>query len=178
MFHRFPCIVLGLLSITACATSNTVRVRVDDDNPETREVQKMDCSSYDTRGESLRVGLDFGLLFGLVSTGPYVEKAKLTGMNWDKSVHHMVAQYKELCSRFNSGGISQAAYDQRVAEIDQLWAEAQGIRQNAQEVIRGNGQESFNELDRSSRDTPSSLEDNRQHVVDAIDALVIKLGAR
>jgi hypothetical protein len=99
-------------------------------------------------------------------------------MNWDKSVHHMVAQYKELCSRFNSGGISQAAYDQRVAEIDQLWAEAQGIRQNALEVIRGHGQESFNELDRSSGDTPASLDESRQRVVGAIDALVLKLGAR
>jgi hypothetical protein len=178
MFHRFSCFALGLLSLAACATSNTVHVRVDDDSSETREVQKMDCSSYDTRGESLRVGLDFGLLFGLVSAGPSVQTAKVTGMNWDKSVHHMVAQYKELCSRFNSGGISQAAYDQRVAEIDQLWAEAQGIRQNALEVIRGHGQESFNELDRSSGDTPASLDESRQRVVGAIDALVLKLGAR
>jgi hypothetical protein len=176
MFNRFLCITLGLLSINACA-ANTVAVRVDDNSPETREVQKLDCSVYDTRGEAMRVGLDFGLLFGLVSVGPSVGQVKVTGMNWDKSVHHMVAQYKELCSRFNSGGISQATYDVRVAEIDQLWAEAQGIRQSAQELIRGHGQESFNELDRSSGDA-SSIDESRQRIVGAIDALVVKLGAQ
>jgi hypothetical protein len=143
-----------------------------------REVQKMDCSVYDTRGEAMRAGLDFGLLFGVVRGGPYVEKAKVTGMNWDRSVHHMVAQYKELCSRFNSGGISQTAYSQRVAEIDQLWAEAQGIRQNAEEAIRGHGQSSFNELDQSTADSPSTSEESRQSIAVAIDALVSKLGAR
>jgi len=126
MFHRSSCFALGLILITACA-SNTVLVRADDSSSEMREVQKMDCSVYDTRGEAMRAGLDFGLLFGVVRGGPYVEKAKVTGMNWDRSVHHMVAQYKELCSRFNSGGISQTAYSQRVAEIDQLWAEATAL---------------------------------------------------
>lgn len=177
MFNRFLRIVLGLLSVSACA-SNTVAVRVDDSSSEMREVQKLDCSVYDTRGEAMRVGLDFGLLFGLVSVGPSVGQAKVTGMNWDKSVHHMVAQYKELCSRFNSGGISQTSYDVRVAEIDQLWAEAQGIRQSAQEIIRGHGKESFNELDQSPADSSSSLDENRQRIVGAIDALVVKLGAQ
>jgi hypothetical protein len=178
MFHRFPCFALGLLSLAACATSNTVNVRVDDDSSETREVQKMDCSSYDTRGESLRVGLDFGLLFGLVSTGPSVQTAKVTGMNWDKSVHHMVAQYKELCSRFNSGGISQSAYSQRVAEVDQFWAEAQGIRQNAEDAIRGRGQASFGELDRAAPDNASSSDESSQSIAVSIDILVSKLSAR
>jgi hypothetical protein len=177
MFHRFYCCAFALLSISACG-SNTVMVRADDTGTEMREVQKMDCGVYDIRGESMRAGLDFGLLFGVVRGGPYVEKAKIAGINWDKSVHQMVAQYKELCSRFNSGGISQAAYGQRVAEIDQFWAEAQGIRQNAEEVIRGHGQSSFNELDRSSADGASSGEESRQSIAVAIDALVIKLGAR
>ena len=177
MFHRFPCLALGVLVMTACA-SNTMLVRVDDESPATREVQKLDCGVYDSRGEAMRVGVDFGVLFQVVRGGPYVEKAKMATMNWDKSVHHMVAQYKELCSRYNSSGISQAAYDQRVAEIDQFWAEAQGIRQSAEEIIRGHGQASFNELERSTADPASSAEEGRQNIAVAIDALVIKLGAR
>jgi hypothetical protein len=177
MFHRFPCLALGVLMATACASS-TIVVRVDDESPATREVQKMDCGAYDSRGEAMRVGVDFGVLFQIVRGGPYVEKAKIASMNWDKSVHHMVAQYKELCSRFNSGGISQAAYDQRVAEIDQFWAEAQGIRQSANDIIRGHGEASFGELDRSTPDTASSADDSRQNIAVAIDALVVKLGAR
>ena len=90
----------------------------------------------------------------------------------------MFAQYKELCSGFNSGGVSQTAYNQRVAEIDQFWAEAQGIRQNVQDAIRGHGQSSFNELDQSTADSASGSEDSRQSIAVAIDALVSKLGAR
>ena len=177
MFHRFPHLALGVLVMTACASSPML-VRVDDDGPAMREVQKLDCGVYDSRGEAMRVGVDFGLLFQIVRGGPYVEKAQIASMNWDKSVHHMVAQYKELCTRYNSGGISQAAYDQRVAEIDQFWAEAQGIRQNANDAIRGHGQASFGELDRATADAPSSAEESGQNIAVAIDALVSKLGAR
>ena len=177
MFHRFSHFVLGVVVMSACA-SNTMLVRVDDEGPATREVQKQDCGVYDSRGEAMRVGVDFGLLFQVVRGGPYVEKAQIASMNWDKSVHHMVAQYKELCTRYNGGGISQAAYDVRVAEIDQFWAEAQGIRQNANDAIRGHGQASFNELERSTADTTSSADEGRQNIAVAIDALVVKLGAR
>ena len=177
MLHRLSCVALGLLSLSACA-SNTVVVRLDDNSPETREVQKMDCGVYDTRGEALRVGVDFGVLFGIVRGGPYVEKARVTGMNWDRGVHQMVAQYKELCSRFNSGSISQSAYSQRVAEVDQFWAEAQGIRQNAEDAIRGRGQASFGELDRAAPDNASSSDESSQSIAVSIDILVSKLSAR
>jgi hypothetical protein len=176
MIHRLSYWLLGVLALTACAS--TVRVRVNDDGPEMREVQKMDCGAYDARGDAMLTGLDFGVLFGIVRGAPYAERARIASMNWDRSVHHMVGQYKELCSRFNSGGISQAAYDTRVAEIDQLWAEAQGIRQSAEEIIRGHGQASFGELERSTADTASSGEEGRQSIASAIDALVSKLGAR
>ena len=177
MFQRMSYLVFALLSLVGCA-SNTIVVRVDDNGPETREVQKMDCRVYDTRGEGMRSGIDFGILFGLVHGGPPAEQAKLSGAKWDRGVNQMVGQYKELCSRFNSGGISQSAYNQRLAEIDQLWAEAQGIRQSADEVIRTHGRESFAELDRSTPDSPAAATDQRQSIVVAIDALVIKLGGQ
>jgi hypothetical protein len=177
MFQRTSLFLFGLLSLAGCA-SNTVVVRVDDNSPETREVQKMDCRVYDTRGEAMRTGIDFGVLFGLVRGGPYVEQAKISGVKWDRSVNQMIAQYKEVCSRFNSGVVSQAAYNVRVAEIDQLWAEAQGIRQSADEAIRSHGRESFGELERSTQDNPGAGNDQRQSIVVAIDALVIKLGGQ
>ncbi len=176
MIHRFPYLVLGVLAITACAS--TIRVRVSDEGSEMREVQKMDCGAYDARGDAMLTGLDFGVLFGIVRGAEYAQRARTASLNWDRSVHLMVGQYKELCSRYNSGAVSLAAYDTRMAEIDQLWAEAQGIRQSAEEIIRGHGQASFNELDRSTAATASSGEEGRQSIAGAIDALVIKLGAR
>ncbi len=176
MLQRGSYLACLILSVTGCASSNTIVVRVDDDSAETREVQKMDCRVYDTQGESMRVGIDFGLLFGLVHGGPYVEQAKVSGVKWDKSVNHMVAQYKEVCSRFNSGGLSQSAYSQRIAEIDQLWAEAQGIRQSADEAVRSHGKESFNELEQSTGD--GGVVEQQHRIAGAIDALASRLGAQ
>ncbi len=177
MLQYGTCFVFVLLSLAGCA-SNTVVVRVDDNGPETREVQKLDCSVYDTRGDVMRTGIDFGILFGVSQGGPYVEIAKSAGVKWDRGVNLMVNQYKEVCSRFNSGGISQSAYNTRVAELDQLWAEAQGIRQSADETIRSHGQGSFNELDRATPDNPGAPNEQRQRIVVAIDALMVRLGAQ
>ena len=122
-------------------------VRVDDHSAETREVQRVDCRVYDQRTESLRVGLDFSLLFGVAKAGPYLERTRKLSMDWDKSVHQMVAQYKELCSRFNAGAISLTAYEQRLSEIDQLWAEARGVRRSVEDITQTRAGQAFNELD-------------------------------
>ena len=172
MFFRHSILVAVMLA--GCAS--TVMVRVDDDKPEMREVAKQDCSAYEQRGEELRGGLDFGALLGMVRGGPYVEQARTASANWDRGIHAMVAQYKELCSRFNSGAISLAAYDRRVAEIDQFWAEAQGIRQSADDAIRGRGQKAWGELDRTPADA-SSYDDGKR-IAASVDALVAKLGVR
>jgi hypothetical protein len=177
MFNRRSVLASSALFLLACSPA-TVNLRVDDVGTETREVQKQDCSTYDTRGEALRAGIDFGVLFGAARGGVYVEKSKIAGVNWDKSVRYMVLQYKELCGRYNSAGLSLAAYNTRLAEIDQLWAEAQGIRQSIDETIRGHGQASFAELDRETPGKSAPSDDDRQRIAGAIDALVAKLGAQ
>jgi hypothetical protein len=176
MFSSRYCLLVLFASL-ACSSA-TVNLRVDDNGPATREVQKIDCSAYDTRADSLRAGIDFGLLFGVVRGGPYVEKSRTTGVNWDKSVHQIVVQYKEVCSRYNSGAVSLASYDVRLAEIDQLWAEAQGIRQGIDTAIRARARESFDELERSTADSPKSSDEDGQRIASAIDDLVAKLGAQ
>jgi hypothetical protein len=176
MFNR-SVLLSSAMFLLACGPS-MVNLRVDDVGTETREVQKQDCSTYDTRAESIRSGIDFGLLFGAARGGVYVEKSRIAGVNWDKSVKYMVLQYKEICGRYNSGGISIASYNTRLAEIDQLWAEAQGIRQSIDETIRGHGQASFDELERSTPGQSGPSDDDRQRIAGAIDALVAKMGAR
>lgn len=175
MIHRVSrlatigCLSFGVTMIAACAS--TVMVRVDDNSPETREVQKMDCSVYDNNGQALRSGADFGAYFGPSRGGPYVA-------SWERSVLTLVGQYKELCARHNSGAISLAAYNTRLAEIDQLWAEAQGIRQSVDETIRGHGRDSFNELEGATSRSGAISNDDAERVAAAIDALAGKLGGR
>jgi len=177
MFNQRFGFVLSSISLLACGCS-TVTLRVDDVGSETREVQKLDCSSYDTRGDSLRSGIDFGQLFGAARGSSYVEQSRVAAGNWDRSIRYMVVQYRDLCERYNSAGVSLAAYNTRLAEIDQLWAEAEGIRKSIVETIRGHGQESFDELERSTVEKPAASDDGRQRIAGAIDALLAKMGAR
>lgn len=177
--NRFPGTILVLLS--ACASSSTVRVPVDDAGSAYREVQRMDCDTYDAREKSLTVGLSFGVLWGAANVGPYVKRAEATGMRWDRGVHIIIARYKELCSRFNTGAISQQSYDARIAEIDQLYNEAAGIRQAADALIRGHAGSAFGELDRESAAAAPSNDDRVQQadgVAAAVDAMVSKLGVQ
>jgi hypothetical protein len=141
-------------------------------------VQKLDCGVYDERGKSLTVGLNFSLLWGGATGGPSVQRAQTAGVKWDKSVQFIIAQYKELCGRYNSGGISQASYDRRLGEIDQLYAEAAGIRQSADDIIRRHSQGAFSALDRQ---TAGEAETGGQgaeaeQVASAVDALTAKVG--
>jgi hypothetical protein len=166
---------LTLASLAGCAAS-TVRVPIADGASETREMQKIDCSVYDERTKSLTLGLSFSALFGTVSAGPYVTTAETTGVKWDKSAQMIVAQYKELCARYNSGAVSQPSYDNRLGEIDQLYAEAQGIRASADSVIRGHSKEAFNDLDANT--SPPDRIGEAQAVVSSVDALYAKLGGQ
>ena len=163
---------LGSGLVGSCGSS-TVRVPIADGSDQYREVQKIDCSVYDTRRKELTVGLNFSLLFGAASAGPQVTSATETGVKWDKSVQAIVAQYKELCARFNAGAISQPSYDARLGEIDQLWSEAQGIRQSADTVIRGHSDKAFGELD---KETGGGANADAQQVVASVDNLYSKVG--
>jgi hypothetical protein len=165
----------------ACASSSTVQVPVDDARMSFQEMQKLDCSVYDEKGHSLTVGLNFSLLWGAAASGPFVERGSTTGVKWDKSVQFIIAQYKELCGRFNAGALTQAAYNARLAEIDQLYAEALGIRQNADEVIRRHSQQAFSELDKQAGEAaaqPAASTGDADNVVAAVDRLVSQLGVQ
>jgi hypothetical protein len=159
----------GWLSAAGCASS-TVRVPVADGSQEYREVQPLDCRVYDERRKSLTIGLNFSVLFGAAAAGPQATIAESTGVKWDRTVQVIVAQYKELCTRYNAGAVSQASYDVRLGEIDQLYAEAQGIRESADAAIRRHSREAFAALDGETGGGPDRQSD-AERVVSGVDAL-------
>ena len=166
--------LFGLLLPLAGCASGTVRVPLTDGSSEFKEVQKLDCRVYDEKTKSLTVGLSFSVLFGAAAMGPQVTSAEVTGVKWDKSVQYIVAQYKEVCSRYNAGAVSQASYDNRITEIDQLYMEAIGVRQNAEAVLRGHSREAFGDLDKETGGGDQAAA--AQQVVSAVDALYAKTG--
>ena len=172
-------LTLAMLSLAAAScASSTVRVPIADGASETREVQKLDCRVYDERTKSLTVGLSFSALFGAAAAGPYVTTAESTGVKWEKAAQMVVAQYKELCARYNSGAVSQPSYDARVGEIDQLYAEAQGIRASADSVIRGHSKEAFADLDKNTDNAGGDQIAQAQQVVSSVDTFYAKVGGQ
>jgi hypothetical protein len=164
---------------SACASSSTVQVPVDDARSSYLTMSRLDCSVYDEKGRSLTVGVNFSLLWGAAASGPFVQRGEVTGVKWDKSVQFIVAQYKEVCGRFNAGALTQAAYNTRLAEIDQLYAEAAGIRQNADDVIRRHSQQAFSELDKQAGEAaaqPVASNGDADNVVASVDRLMSQLG--
>jgi hypothetical protein len=167
----------GLLVGAAGCAATTVRVPIADGASETRETQKLDCGVYDERTKSLTVGLSFSALFGAAAAGPYVTSAETAGVKWEKAAQMVVAQYKEVCSRYNAGAISQPSYDSRISEIDALYAEAQGIRASADSVIRGHSKEAFADLDKNTSEGGDQIAQAQQVVV-SIDVFYAKVGGQ
>jgi hypothetical protein len=164
--------------VTGGCAATTVRVPIADGSSETRETQKLDCGVYDERSKSLTVGLSFSVLFGAAAAGPYVTSAESAGVKWGKAAQMIVAQYKEVCARYNAGAISQPSYDNRISEIDQLYAEAQGIRASADAVIRGHSKEAFADLDKNTDAPAGDQVAEAQQVVVSVEAFYVKVGGQ
>jgi hypothetical protein len=179
--HRNSFAVLAALCSSlggAGCAATTVRVPIADGSNETRETQKLDCGVYDERTKSLTVGLSFSLLFGAAAAGPYVTSAESAGVKWEKAAQMVVAQYKEVCSRYNAGAISQPSYDGRISEIDQLYAEAQGIRASVDAVIRGHSKEAFADLDKNTDGPAADQVAQAQQVVSSVEVFYVKVGGQ
>ena len=92
-----------------------IRVFVDKDHIKSIVVNKQDCTIM--RGETNTYGFGFkvgGLHFGM---GPEIFYRHSTGINWTWGTQLMVAEYQELCTRFNTGRLSQEEYSEEVYEI-------------------------------------------------------------
>jgi hypothetical protein len=144
-----------LLVVTALGTiplgcSTTLHVPVTDAATEYRDVQPYDCRVYDERKKSLTLGINFVALFGAVSAGPAVQQAETTGIHWNDTVQGIIVRYKELCQRFNAGGMSIEAYQRQLKDVDELEQRAEAVKESANEAIRQRAGTAFADLDRDT----------------------------
>ena len=92
-----------------------IRIFVNKDHTSSIVVNKQDCTIM--RGETDTYGFGFkfgGLHFGM---GPEVYYRNSSGVNWTWGTQLMVAEYQELCTRFNTGRLSQEEYSEEVYAI-------------------------------------------------------------
>jgi hypothetical protein len=95
--------------------SGMIRIFVDKNHMESIVVGKQDCSimrnETDTYGFGFKIG---GLLYGM---GPEIYYGHSSGINWNWGTQLMVAEFQELCTRFNTGRLSQEEYSEEVYGI-------------------------------------------------------------
>tara|TARA_B100000686_G_C16556727_1_gene845578 strand:+ start:278 stop:850 length:573 start_codon:yes stop_codon:yes gene_type:complete len=92
-----------------------IRIFVDKNHINSIVVGKQDCSimrvKTNTYGFGFKIG---GLLYGL---GPEVYYGHSSGINWNWGAQLMVAEFQELCTRFNTGRLSHEEYSEEVYGI-------------------------------------------------------------
>lgn len=97
-----PIIFIFLLSLASCPNSATA-------------VEQQDCGVMDREEFLLAFGWKAGGFgFGI---GPEVSFGSSSGIRWSGSVQYMVAEYQELCARYNTGRISKDIYDKEIKNI-------------------------------------------------------------
>ena len=79
--------------------------------------EKQDCEVMKYESGSITLGFKAGG-FGF-GVGPEISFGKSSGIIWRDNLQYMVAEYQELCSRYNTGRISQADYDKEIQLIIQ-----------------------------------------------------------
>lgn len=74
-----------------------------------------DCRVMEKKDDGISLGFTFGG-FGF-GVGPEIGFHNKSGIDWHDNIQYMIAEYQELCSRFNTGRISEAQYQ---TEIDNI----------------------------------------------------------
>ena len=109
-------------------------------------VEKQDCEVMDKKEFAIALGWKFGGWgFGV---GPEIAFKDSQGVDWSGSVQYMVAEYQELCSRYNTGRISQAQYDR---EIQNIIERSRRYEMEIVEYFRKKKAVIFNQMERAVR---------------------------
>ena len=109
-------------------------------------VEQQDCEVMNKKDFGLMLGWKFGGLgWGM---GPEIGYKSVNGVDWKGSVQYMVAEYQELCSRYNTGRISQAQYDR---EIQNIIERSRRYEMEIAEYFRKKKEVIFNQMERAVR---------------------------
>jgi len=105
--------------------------------------ENQDCQIMDYESGSITLGMKAGGLFWGV--GPEVTFGSQSGVVWRDNLQYMVAEYQELCSRYNTGRISQSNYDK---EIQLIIQRSRNFTFKMNEMFRVKKETLFNEMEK------------------------------
>ena len=105
--------------------------------------EKQDCEVMKYESGSITLGFKAGGLFWGI--GPEVTFGSQSGVVWRDNLQYMVAEYQELCSRYNTGRISQSEYDK---EIQLIIQRSRDFTFKMNEMFRVKKETLFNEMEK------------------------------
>jgi hypothetical protein len=76
--------------------------------------------------------------------GPEISFGSTSGVVWKENLQYMVAEYQELCSRYNTGRMSKLDYDK---EIQLIIQRSRDFTFKMNEVFRRKKQSMFQEME-------------------------------
>jgi hypothetical protein len=104
--------------------------------------EKQDCDIMKYESGSITLGFKAGG-FGW-GFGPEVSFGSESGVVWRDNLQYMVAEYQELCSRFNTGRVSKIDYDK---EIQLIIQRSRNFTFKMNEAFRRKKQSMFDEME-------------------------------
>jgi len=147
-----------------------VKIYLDETRTQYVMAEELDCKVYEGK-RGITIGFKAATCF--FSFGPEFNLGGNRSIAWDSAVQQIIARYKELCTRFNSGSISMKEYEDRLEKIDNISKEALLLQEQMNDKVKKQSKEAFNELEDEvgGGQTVDNIEVGR-----AIDSLTIKVG--
>jgi len=103
--------------------------------------EKQDCDIMKKKDDTIKFGFKAGgLIWGV---GPEISFRNSFGTDWQGNVQYMIAEYQELCVRYNTGRISKEQYG---IEIQNIIERSRRYEQEMAEHFRKKKEVMFDEL--------------------------------
>jgi hypothetical protein len=144
-----------------------IKIYVDETRTEYVEADKLDCRTYEGK-RGLTIGFKAG--FYTFNFGPQLTLGGDESIKWDKSVHGLIAQYKELCTRFNAGAVTLKEYKERIEKLDSLATEMLEFQDKLMQRVKSESRDAFRELEMETRGSSELSPDEVIRQLNSIDS--------
>jgi hypothetical protein len=158
------CIVVMFFDVTTAKAE--FKVYLDESRTDYVMVERQDCSVYKAK-DGIKLGFKAGNI--LFSVGPEITFGSESGIDWSGLTQKLIAQYMELCTRFNTGSIVKSEYDKRLKKIDSLEVEATKLYQKIITDAVKRTDQLFDELDEATSEKILTYKDSYDNINRMID---------
>ena len=102
---------------------------------------EQDCDVMKNKDTNVTLGFKAGTI--LMGVGPEIAFRDFYGTQWRGNIQYMIAEYEELCSRYNTGRMTKVEYDKEIQTIIQR---SRRYEQEVAERFRMKKEVIFNEM--------------------------------